>query len=218
MNKVLIVDDDTDLRAKLRILLQDAGYDVDEATTGSEALVKIRSVHFDIVLLDYLMPEMSGMDALVEIKRIRPQTRVIMITAYAQLEKAVEAMKKGATDYISKPFRIEQLNTKMKLALEEARFEEGIKELDLDHTLSALAQPTRRKIVRLLMSLRCMHYSEIARELELKDYSKAAFHLKTLREVGIVEQDEEKLYSLTREGKKIVEGLNFLENYLSKEK
>jgi DNA-binding response OmpR family regulator len=158
---------------------------------------------------------MDGIETLVELKRIRPKTKVIMITAYAQLEKAVEATKKGASDYISKPFRFEQLNAKMKLALEEARFEEGIKDLDLDHTLSALAQPTRRKIVRLLMSLRCMHYSEIARELELRDYSKAAFHLRTLKEAGIIEQDEDRLYSLTKEGKKIVEGLNFLEDYLS---
>jgi DNA-binding NtrC family response regulator len=215
MNKVLVVDDDPELRSKLSILLKDAGYDVDEATSGPDALVKVRSVHFDIVLIDFLMPQMNGMETLIELKRIRPKTKVIMITAYAQLDKAVEATKKGASDYISKPFKVEQLNAKMKLVLEEARFEEGIRELDLDHTLSALSQSTRRKIVRLLMSLRSMHYTEIARELDLKDFSKAAFHLKTLKEAGIVEQDEDKLYSLTKEGKKIVEGLNFLENYLS---
>ena len=162
------------------------------------------------------MPEMNGIETLVELRRCSPKTKVIMITAYAQVEKAVNAIKIGATDYISKPFKFEELTIIINQALEEARFEESIKELDLDQTLSALSQPIRRKIIRILMSLRSMHYTEIARELDLKDFSKVAFHLKKLIEVGIIEQDKERLYSLTKEGRKIIDGLNFLDNYLSK--
>lgn len=216
MNKILIVDDDAELRVKLKKLLKDTGYNVEEAASGGKAISMARLEHFSIVLLDFLMPEMNGIETLVELRRCSPKTKVIMITAYAQVEKAVNAIKIGATDYISKPFKFEELTIIINQALEEARFEESIKELDLDQTLSALSQPIRRKIVRILMSLRSVHYTEIARELDLKDFSKVAFHLKKLIEVGIIEQDKERLYSLTKEGRKIIDGLNFLDNYLSK--
>ena len=89
MNKILVVDDDAELRAKLSKLLKDAGYNVEEAASGGEAISKVRLEFISLVLLDYLMPEMNGMETLIELRRVSPKTKVIMITAYAQVEKAV---------------------------------------------------------------------------------------------------------------------------------
>ena len=95
MKKILIVDDDAELRANLSEILRGAGYYTDEAASGKEAIEKITSKDFDIALLDLMMPKMSGIDVLKEIKKIKPKIRVIMITAFATVENAVDAIKRG---------------------------------------------------------------------------------------------------------------------------
>ncbi|OGP66047.1 MAG: hypothetical protein A3K22_05015, partial [Deltaproteobacteria bacterium RBG_16_42_7] len=148
--KILIVDDDDELRANLSGILRGKGYHTDEASSGKEAIKKALLGEFDIVLLDLMMPKMSGMDVLTELRKLKPKTKVIMITAFASIDNAVEAIKKGASDYISKPFKIEELHTTIRRALEEARFDMSVKKLDLDYTLSSLSNPIRRKIIKLL--------------------------------------------------------------------
>ena len=215
MKKVLIVDDDAELRSTLSEILKGAGYHIDEASSGKEAIEKIVSKDFDIALLDLMMPKMNGIETLTELKKITPKTKVIMITAFATVENAVDAIKKGASDYISKPFRIDDLLTTIRRVIEEGRFEEGITKLDLDYTLSSLANPIRRNILRLLNSRKSMRLMELVRELGIEDHTKVVFHLKVLKESGIIEQDKDKSYSLTEEGERILSGLKILENYLS---
>ena len=215
MKKVLIVDDDAELRSTLSEILKGAGYHIDEASSGKEAIEKMASKDFDIALLDLMMPKMNGIETLTELKKITPKTKVIMITAFATVENAVDAIKKGASDYISKPFRIDDLLTTIRRVIEEGRFEEGITKLDLDYTLSSLANPIRRNILRLLQSRKSMRFMKIVRELDIDDHTKVVFHLKVLKESGIIEQDKDKSYSLTEEGERILSGLKILENYLS---
>lgn len=215
MKKVLVVDDDAELRATLSEILKGAGYHIDEAPSGKEAIEKITDKDFDIALLDLMMPKMSGIDVLKAIKKIKPKIRVIMITAFATVENAVDAIKKGASDYISKPFRIDDLLTTIRRVIEEGRFEEGITKLNLDYTLSSLANPIRRKIIRLLHARKSMRFMELVRKLEIEDHTKVVFHLKMLKESGIIEHDKDKSYSLTEEGERILSGLKILENYLS---
>lgn len=215
MKKVLVVDDDAELRSTLSEILKGAGYHIDEAPSGKEAIEKITAKDFDIALLDLMMPKMSGIDVLKAIKKIKPKIKVIMITAFATVENAVDAIKKGASDYISKPFRIDDLLTIIRRVIEEGRFEEGITKLNLDYTLSSLANPIRRNILRLLNSRKSMRLMELVRELEIEDHTKVVFHLKVLKESGIIEQDKDKSYSLTKEGERILSGLKILENYLS---
>lgn len=215
MKKVLIVDDDAELRSTLSEILKGAGYHIDEASSGKEAIEKMASKDFDIALLDLMMPKMNGIETLTELKKITPKTKVIMITAFATVENAVDAIKKGASDYISKPFRIDDLLTTIRRVIEEGRFEEGITKLDLDYTLSSLANPIRRNILRLLNSRKSMRLMELVRELGIEDHTKVVFHLKVLKESGIIEQDKDKSYSLTEEGERILSGLKILENYLS---
>jgi len=118
--KILVVEDEKQIRIDLSEMLMEAGYDVSHVGSGMEALEKIKKEDYDVVLADIKMPGMSGMELLLEIKRLKPQIRVIMITAFASTKSAVEAMKKGASDYISKPFRIDEVEAAVKRAFEEA--------------------------------------------------------------------------------------------------
>lgn len=214
MKKILIVDDDAEFRLHLTEVLTGAGYRAESAASAQEAIARSELEEYDIILLDFMMPKMSGMDSLLTLRRVQPKARVVMITAFASIENAVEAMKKGASDYIAKPFKIEALLTTIRRMLEEARFEAGVESLDYDRTLSSLANPIRRNIIKLLHVRGNMRLMEMTRELGIDDHTKVVFHLKLLKEAGLIAQDKEKLYSLTKEGTKTIECLQVLENYL----
>jgi DNA-binding NtrC family response regulator len=215
MKKILIVDDDRELREHLAEVLREGGYRTEGAASAEEAYEKLLSEDFDIILLDYMMPKQSGIDALYEIKRLMPKTKVIMITAFASIENAIDAIKKGASDYISKPFKIDNLLLTIRRVLEEAKFEEGIKKLDIDRTLSTLANPIRRNILKLLRDREDIHLMEITRDLGIEDHTKVAFHLKMLKEADIVDQNQGRAYFLTKEGLRMIECLKTLEQYLA---
>ena len=106
---VLIVDDQPSLREMLEILLNREGYQVATAGSGPEALELFRKTPFSVVLTDIRMHPMDGLSLLKEIKNLRPQTEVIMISAYADQEKAIEAMNEGAYDFFPKPFDNKEL-------------------------------------------------------------------------------------------------------------
>ena len=214
MKKILIVDDDKELRDHLAEVLKEGGYRTKSAASAEEAYEKLSSEEFDIVLLDYMMPKQSGIDALYQIKRLMPKTKVIMITAFASVENAIDAIKKGASDYISKPFKIDNLLLTIRRVLEEAKFEEGIKKLDIDRTLSTLANPIRRNILKLLRDREDIHLMEITRDLGIEDHTKVAFHLKMLKEADIIDQNQGRAYFLTKEGLRMIECLRILERYL----
>lgn len=213
MKKILIVDDDAEFRLNLTEVLTGAGYRTESAASAQEAIVKSEAEEFDIILLDFMMPKMNGIDSLLTLRRLRPKAKVIMITAFATVENAVDAIKKGASDYIAKPFKIEALLTTLRRVLEEARFEVCVNNPDLDRTLSSLANPIRRNIIKLLHARENMRLMEITRELGIDDHTKVLFHLKLLKEAGIIEQDKEKSYSLAKEGTRTIACLRMLENY-----
>lgn len=214
MKKILIVDDDADLRSSLGEILKEAGYRAECASSAAEAAARLEAEEFDVVLLDYMMPGMSGIDALRPIRRLRPRAKVIMMTAFATVDNAVDAIKKGASDYIVKPFQIEVLLATIGRVLEEAKFEACLHKLNFEHALSSLTNSTRRNIIKLLHVRGKMRLMEITRELGIEDHTKVVFHLRLLKEAGIVEQDGAKLYSLAKEGVKALECLRTLENYL----
>ncbi len=101
---ILVVDDERDICRALEFLLSREGYKVSTAYSGDDALKKFKEYRFDLVLTDLKMEGMSGIELLEKIKEIDPSTIVIIMTAYASVDSAVEAMKKGAADYIVKPF------------------------------------------------------------------------------------------------------------------
>lgn len=116
--KILIVDDEDSHRIMLRAVLKDEGYEVAEAADGSEAVHAIEQEPFDLVLLDVRMKTMDGIEALNEIRKISPLIPVLIMTAYASVKTAVEALKAGAFDYLTKPLDIEELKILIEKALE----------------------------------------------------------------------------------------------------
>jgi two-component system NtrC family response regulator len=121
METILIVDDEKNYLVVLEALLGPEGYETVTADNGKDALGVIRESDLDLVITDMKMPEISGMELLDEAKKIKPELPVIMMTAYGTIEMAVEAMKRNAYDYITKPFKNEELKLTIKKALENYR-------------------------------------------------------------------------------------------------
>jgi two-component system response regulator AtoC len=119
--KVLVVDDEENLRHWLKLILTDAGYETDEAASGEEAFKKFENNIYDFVLCDIRMPKMDGPSMLHEMRRRQIPATVIMMSAYGSEETAVEAMKLGAYDYISKPFRQDEILLVLRKAEERER-------------------------------------------------------------------------------------------------
>jgi DNA-binding NtrC family response regulator len=115
---ILVVDDEKDICMALRILLTKEGYNVKEAYNGEQALERIRQENFDIVMTDIKMEKMDGFEVLKESQKISPETSVIMMTAFASVGSAVEAMRAGATDYITKPFINDEIRLTIKRILQ----------------------------------------------------------------------------------------------------
>ena len=118
---VLIVDDDSVHRMILKKHLNDWGYQVNEADDGHVAVEAVRRMPFDLIIMDICMLNVSGIEALGQIKAINPETPVIIMTAYASLETAVSALKKGAYDYLTKPLNFDELRIAIGRATEHNR-------------------------------------------------------------------------------------------------
>jgi len=116
--RILVVDDEQIIRESLSFVLKKEGYQVDEAANGREALAKQESRPFDVVISDIEMPEMRGMELLENITKRTPQTFVIMITAFASIETAIAALRKGAYDYVLKPIDFDDILHRIKRLLE----------------------------------------------------------------------------------------------------
>ncbi len=115
---VLIVDDEKNVRDLLKEILEEEDYTVFEADNGKKAVEAVSEKYPDCILLDVRMPVMDGMEAFLKIREIAPDLPVIFLTAYGSSDIAIKAMKKGAYDYLTKPFDIEELKIKVKKAIE----------------------------------------------------------------------------------------------------
>lgn len=107
--KVLIVDDESGMRHMLSVLLEREGYEIETAENGQEGLNKIKSEDYDLVLCDIRMPEMDGLSFLERAKLVSKNVPVIMMSAFGNVDTAIEAMKKGAYDFVSKPFKADEI-------------------------------------------------------------------------------------------------------------
>ncbi|MBE9486666.1 MAG: sigma-54-dependent Fis family transcriptional regulator [Chloroflexi bacterium] len=117
--KILLIDDELESCKALSLLLTAAGYRVETSLTGEKALSLLKNQSYELIISDLFLPGVSGIDILKQVKEISPQTCVILITGNASAETAVEAMKEGAFDYISKPFNFERLKIQVAKALEK---------------------------------------------------------------------------------------------------
>ena len=117
METILIVDDEKNYLVVLEALLGQEGYETITANNGEDALNLVNESDLDLVITDMKMPSMGGMTLLEEAKKINPELPVIIMTAFGSIEMAVEAMKKGAYNYITKPFQNDELILTIKKAL-----------------------------------------------------------------------------------------------------
>jgi two-component system NtrC family response regulator len=121
--RILLADDDQSLRRVLEFNLEEEGYEVEAVDSGAAALERLREREFDLVITDIMMPEVDGLAVLDAARRLAPGAPVILITAFASVEAAVEAMKRGAYDYVTKPFNRDELRLIVKRALHSSRLE-----------------------------------------------------------------------------------------------
>jgi len=124
--KILVVDDDPGMRKSLAIMLRREGYQVTEAPGGEVAVEQLGREVFDLVITDLKMEQISGLDLLLRVKQMSPAVEVILMTGVGTIESAVEAMKLGAFDFITKPFRLEEILLRVRNALEKRRLKEEV--------------------------------------------------------------------------------------------
>jgi DNA-binding response OmpR family regulator len=122
--KILVVDDDRQVRGYLsKTLSEVAGFSVEVAETAEEALQKLQGVMFDLVLVDLKLPDMDGLQLITEIVNSKPEILTVLITGHGSSDSAVEAMKRGASDYLTKPFNLDDMVARLrKVLLEKKRF------------------------------------------------------------------------------------------------
>lgn len=134
---ILVVDDEEIMREVITTLLEEEGYRVTSSATGEEGIERVKEEASDLVLLDLMLPSMSGLETLEELIRIDPDIVVVMISAYASIENAVDATKSGAFDFITKPFKNEELLLVVKNGLKKRSLE--IENRQLKRTLKERA-------------------------------------------------------------------------------
>lgn len=117
--KILVVDDDGEMRQLLDDVLTREGFHVIQAANGSEALLKVQEGPYQVIVLDKIMTDLSGIEILPEVKRLQPEAQIILITAFGDRETCMEAMGKGATAYLAKPFGMSVLVQMVKKAIEQ---------------------------------------------------------------------------------------------------
>jgi len=124
MSKILVIEDDSTMREGMCYSLRKEGHEVSSAKDGKEGLLLGKRTHFDLVITDYRMEPMSGLEVLDEIKKINPETAVVLITAYGTMELAVKAMSSGAADCVSKPLSLEEFRARIRKVLENKAIRE----------------------------------------------------------------------------------------------
>jgi DNA-binding NtrC family response regulator len=127
--RVLIVEDEALIRWSLRQKFEERGYRVNEAELGREALAAFEEGAFDLIMLDYRLPDMTGLDVLRGVRQVDQDAVVIMMTAYSTIETAVEAIKLGAFHYLAKPFQMDELLVTVDKALETTKLRREVREL-----------------------------------------------------------------------------------------
>lgn len=133
---ILIIDDDKNVRNTLTRVLEQADFNVSNAKEGQEALERITNEHFHLVYLDIRMPGMDGLEVLKEVRKIKPDLPVILLTAHASLKSAVDAIRLGAKDYLLKPVDPEVFVSQTRIILEEQMKE--LRKLEIRNQISEL--------------------------------------------------------------------------------
>lgn len=134
MGKILVIDDEAYIGWVIKKSFEKTEHEVFLCLTAKDGLIKFEEQSFDVVFLDLRLPDMDGMDVLIELKKIQPDIVVIIITAHGSIDTAIESMKKGAFDYLTKPFDIDELLLQVDKALEMLNLQGEVKYLRNEKT------------------------------------------------------------------------------------
>src|SRR6266496_1259880 len=148
--RLLIIDDEENIRRTTTVVLEAMGHEAAGADSGAAALKQLESEHFDIAFLDLKLRGESGLDLLPELLKLNPQLEVVVFTAYASIETAVEAMRRGAVDYIPKPFTPEQIRLVLGKIIKARKLQGRVAELEslLSGDASGIALKTSEPAVQ----------------------------------------------------------------------
>jgi DNA-binding NtrC family response regulator len=139
--RILVVDDEESMRDFMSIMLSKEGYEVVQADSGPSALGHIKKSRPDVIITDMMMPDMSGLELMTKAREVHDNLSFIVMTAFASVDSAIEAMKKGAYDYITKPFKVDEIKLTIKKVLEKEKIsrenKELKKELSKSHSLDS---------------------------------------------------------------------------------
>ena len=215
MENILVVDDEDELRTTLVEVLTREGLAVQEAANADQALTMLQCTPFHLILLDMVMPGTDGMSAIPLIRKQTPRARIVVMTAFASVQNAVQALQQGADDYIVKPFKIEALMLVVRCNLQKARFLGEGEAVRLDGLFHGLANAMRRQILLVLDRQGQSRFMDLVRLLEVEDHTKVNFHLKVLREAGFIEQGQDKSYTLSDAGHRAAGCLSFISKNLN---
>jgi two-component system, NtrC family, response regulator PilR len=127
--RLMIVDDDRQIREMLQQFFEKLGYMVVTAESGEDALEKFIKFEFDCVISDLVMPDMDGLALLKKVKERAPSALFFLITGYGTIENAVQGMKEGAYDFITKPFQLEDMKIRLERALRSKTLEKSVKKM-----------------------------------------------------------------------------------------
>src|SRR5574337_558873 len=129
MFNILVVEDQKNMRESLVIAFKRAGYDVDSVESGEKAVELQSDRFYDLVIVDLKMETMDGLEVLSHIKSVNPSTEVIVMTAFGTIDSAIHAMRKGAYDYVTKPFQLPDILSVVERALEKKRLSDKVNNL-----------------------------------------------------------------------------------------
>ncbi|MGF1741775.1 response regulator [Vibrio profundum] len=200
---LLLVEDDRSLREMLIDAFRQDSFSVEAFDNAEDALESAESNDFDLALLDVVLPGITGIEAITPLRRLQPSIGVVVYTAFATVDVAVDAMKKGADDFITKPIDPASLATTLKRIHATRSKNSSIDERSHDLIFSALANPIRRKTLQKIKQHRTIKFMDLCRIVGVSDHTKFNFHLKQLVSCTLVKKEAGRVYSLTEKGRQV---------------
>ena len=201
--KLLLAEDDAELREVLVEALTLESFKVVAIDNAEDALDIASEQHFDLALFDVVMTGMTGIEAISTLRRQHPNIGIIITTAFATVDVAVDAMKKGADEFLTKPFNLAALSVTLKRVHAERSPKSPLDERKHDQIFSALSNPIRRSVIKQLKIHRKMKFMDLCRVVGIEDHTKFNFHLKQLVSSGLVIKEDGRIYSLTEQGQQV---------------
>ncbi|USD37530.1 response regulator [Ferrimonas sp. SCSIO 43195] len=202
---ILLAEDDVELNSAIEEALHCEGFTVVSCHSAEQALDQAEQQKFDIALLDLVMPGMTGVDAIAALRRLQPGIGIVITTAFATVDTAVDAMKRGADDFVTKPFNLTTLATTLRRVQAQRQPALSLPEEEANKVFSALSNPMRRAVLQQLSLHKKLRFMDLCRLAGVDNHTQFNFHLRQLKQSGLVEQNANKIYFLTTHGQQMVQ-------------